>query len=72
MIEKYNFVNLKIWQRIRILHTRLRLIKVYEKPLVFKNTHFLVKNTQFKFWKSNDRFGFSIPDYIWSNFMETR
>ena len=28
------------------------------------------KKSNSKFWKSNTRFGFFIPDFLWSNFME--
>jgi hypothetical protein len=42
---------LKICQWIQISCTRLLWIKLSGKALVFKNTHFLMKNIQFKILK---------------------
>ena len=32
----------------------------------------MIRNHDLKFWKSNDAFGFSIPDRFWSNFMDNQ
>ncbi len=32
----------------------------------------MMQKHDLKFWKSDNGFGFSIPGFIWSNFMENR
>jgi hypothetical protein len=47
----YDFVIWEIWQRIWILYIRFPSIKLYDKPLVSKNTHLLVEKIEIEILK---------------------